>query len=121
MTPRSRHFPAPRPSGLSLRSLSPERRRLVELIHAMGFGTIHALSVVDGEPVFTEQTQVVRQVKFHGTDYCRPDAAHELLESEACQRLLAYLDQVRDARVVIDLEVKFSLPFLGEYREVRRS
>lgn len=112
--------PGHRPPGLSLRHLSPERRRLLELIHSMGFGAIRGLTVDHGEPVFTESTDVVRQVKFHGTDYTRPDSADAILGHEQGQRLLAYLEQARDARLLLDIEVKCSLPFLGEYRELRR-
>lgn len=119
MTRFPRSIPAVNPTRLSLRSLSPERRRLVEIIHEMGFGTIRDLKISDGEPIFTDSTEIIRQVKFQGTEFYRPESMEESLQRDSFQRLLAYLDQVRDVRILISLEAKHGLPFLGDFTEIR--
>ena len=71
-------------------SLSPSRRRLVELMQDVGFGRIEQLHLRNGEPVFDPPPRVVRDVKIgkrngpHATrgrlDFVLKDAVVELLD-----------------------------------------
>lgn len=95
------------------RTISPSRRRLLETIHGLGFGTLENLPIRDGEPSFTDDTRVIKQRKLSGDVFARFEPLEELLGREPYLRLLRYLDEVRDA-LIVRLEVKHAFPFLLE-------
>ncbi len=57
---------------LTKASLSPARRRLVELMQEINYGRIEWLQVQDAEPVFDPRPKVVHQVVFGKNN--RPNA-----------------------------------------------
>jgi hypothetical protein len=82
------------------RSLSPERRRLVELMQKINFGRIEGLRVFDGEPVLDPPPRVFREIRFGGEN--APHAAHDRndfsLKKEHIE-LFAQLDRERSVTV----------------------
>lgn len=62
------------PSGFATkRSLSPARRRLVELMQEVNFGRIESLRILDGDPTFDPPPRILRDVLFGKTN--APNAA----------------------------------------------
>lgn len=99
--------------SLPIRSLSPSRRRLLETIHSLGFGSIENLPIRDGEPIFSADARVIKQRKMSGDEFVRAEPLEQLLDREPYLRLLLYLDQVQDA-LIVRLEIKHAFPFLLE-------
>jgi hypothetical protein len=98
-------------------SLSPEQKRLVELMQNLNFGRITVL-IHNGEADFGRPWRMRRTVKLAGGENdARPEAA--IADVSLCKEqttLLAALKQVDDgARVTI--EVKHGLPFLLEIEQ----
>jgi hypothetical protein len=93
------------------RSLSPARRRLVELMQEINFGRSEGLAVRGGDPVLAPPPRLVREVKFGGDNGPRPERGAADFDLKArLVELLDYLDEAGD--VTIDLlEVKHGLPF----------
>lgn len=94
-------------------SLSPHRRRLVELMQRVNFGRIEGLRVHRGEPVFDEHVppRVILEVKFGADNGPRPESATgDFALKQQVVDLFAHLDRLRDARIEV-LTVKHGLPF----------
>lgn len=51
-----------------LRELSKQEQSLIISIQEVGFGHIEFVTVKDGKPVFTEETQKVANIKLSGMD-----------------------------------------------------
>jgi hypothetical protein len=96
-----------------IQPLSSSRRRLLEAIHGLGFGSIENLPIRHGEPAFSDHTRIVKQRKMSGDEFVRAEPLEELLDREPYLRLLRYLDQVQDA-LIVRLEIKHAFPFLFE-------
>ena len=62
-------------------SLSPPRRRLIELMQQINFGRIESLLVRNGEPAFDPAPVVIREVKFGGDNGPRPSATSKISHS----------------------------------------
>ncbi len=92
-------------------SLSPARRRLLELLQQVNFGRVEFLAVQDGEPVFDPPPRVIREIKFGGDNGPRPerDAADFALKAQLVE-LFRCFDQVGDGTIEV-LEIKHGLPF----------
>ncbi|MCX7428990.1 MAG: hypothetical protein NTW96_25610 [Planctomycetia bacterium] len=92
-------------------SLSPARRRLLELLQQVNFGRIDCLAIVGGDPVFDPPPRLVREIKFGGENGPRPELGSPdfLLKSQVVE-LLAFLDEFQNGTVDV-LEVKHGLPF----------
>lgn len=92
-------------------TLSPARRRLLELMQELGFGHIENLVVRGGQPVFHPEPRVVYEVKFGGENGPRPEraAADFRLKTQHLE-LFEQLDALGDATIE-KLEVKHGLPF----------
>ena len=97
--------------GTRKASLSPSRRRLVDLMRTIGFGEILNLAIRAGEPQFDPPPEVVREVKLGGGKETRCVAA---------SGNFALRDQVVDLFEQIELlgtgtieslEIKGGLPF----------
>jgi hypothetical protein len=92
-------------------SLSPQRRRLLEICQQVGFGRVEHLVFEDREPSFDPPPRIVREIKFGGENGPRPEltTADFLLKQQVVE-LFAFFDEQRNG--VIDvLEVKHGLPF----------
>jgi len=55
-------------------SLSPARKRLIELLQETNFGRIERLEVRGGEPVLDPLPSIVLEYKFASENGCRPEA-----------------------------------------------
>jgi hypothetical protein len=105
-------------SGNAMKSdLSVARRRLVELMQRLDFGTVEGLRVQAGEPVFDPPPRVVRDVKFGPESAPRPARGGEdyALKSQVVD-LLRLLDEVGSGTIE-SITVLHGLPFrarLGE-------
>ncbi len=92
-------------------SLSPARRRLLELLQQVNFGRVESLVIVNGEPVFDPPTRIVREIKFGAENGPHPELGSSdfLLKSQVVE-LMAFFDDLQNG--VIDvLEIKHGLPF----------
>lgn len=92
-------------------SLSPARRRLLELMQSINFGRIEFMEVRGGEPVFDPQPHVVREIKLGADSGPRPEVvlADFCLKAQVVD-LWNRLDQLGTGTVEL-LEVKHGLPF----------
>lgn len=91
-------------------TLSPQRKRLVELMQNINFGHVLNIPVRSGEPHFTNSTIIEREIKFGGQNGPRPELAksdfalkHDVME------LLDMLTKLGDG-IIQKLEVKNGLP-----------
>ncbi len=102
-------------------SLSPGRRRLLELMQGINFGRIEELTVRDGEPGFDPPPQVVREIKFGGENGPRQEVSVEdfALKSQAVE-LFAQLDCLGNG-TVLSLDIKHGLPFRTSVKETVRA
>ena len=102
-------------------SLSPGRRRLLELMQGINFGRIEELTVRDGEPSFDPPPRVVREIKFGGENGPRQEVSVEdfALKSQATQ-LFAQLDCLGNG-TVLSLDIKHGLPFRMCVKETVRA
>jgi len=95
-------------------SLSPARRRFVELLQQLNFGRVEKLQVRNGEPSFDPPPGVIYEVKFGGDNGTRPErAADDFLLKAQVVELLAHLERLGDGTVAL-IEVKYGLPFKME-------
>jgi len=102
-------------------SLSPARRRLLELMQKVNFGRIEGLAVRGGEPVFDPPPRVFREVKFRGENGPRRElhAGDFLLKSEVVG-LLEELTRLRDGTVE-SIRIKHGVPFHLSVEETTRT
>ena len=93
----------------SSRAASDSGRALIALIRRLGFGTIHGLRVVGGQPVLDPFPRVVQEHKF-GSDFkpARPRPVEPLRDED--HQLLAALAAIGDG-VVETIEVRHGLAF----------
>lgn len=92
-------------------SLSPARRRLVELMQDLNFGRIERLEVLDGQPVFDPPPRIVREIKFGAQNGPRPEATlRDFVLKAQFVEFFAWLDTLGDG-VIERLEVQHGLPF----------
>jgi len=111
--------PRPRAAGeVRKRTLSPPRKRLVELMQRINFGRIEGLVVRGGEPLFDPLPRVVRTVKIGGDNGPRPEvrSADFDLKRDAVE-FFEHLERLGNG-VVRCIEVKHGLPFIVEIEEL---
>ena len=99
-------------------SLSPARRRLLEVLQQVNFGRVESLAIVNGEPVLDPPPRIVREIKFGAENGPRPEiSSADFLLKQQVVELLAVLDKMQNG--VIDvIEVKHGLPFRAIVTEV---
>lgn len=92
-------------------SLTPARRRLLELLQRLNFGRVEGLTVRAGQPLFDPAPCVTREVKFCADNGPRPEAGSPDFTLKGQQaELFDQLDRLGDGVVQL-LEVKHGLPF----------
>ncbi len=108
-SPPPRH---PRPDA-GTTPASPDRRRLLGLIHRLHYGRVENLPVVAGEPRLDHPgVRAVEEIKFAATEAAPP--ASPLPAGYAERPQVAALLELLDARpdcVILALEVKHGSPF----------
>jgi len=110
--------PRPRAAGEARkRTLSPPRKRLVELMQRINFGRIEGLGVRGGEPVFGPPARVIRTWKSGGDNAARPQlqSADFGLKREVVE-FFGHLDRLGDG-VVRCVDIRYGLPVQAEIEE----
>ena len=104
-------------SAANKASLSPARRRLLEICQKINFGRIENLSIRDGEPVLDPLPLIVREVKFGGENGPRPElGADDFCLKKKHVDLFDLFDQIQNG--VIDvLVLQHGLPFGAALKE----
>ncbi len=96
---------------VTLASLPPAGRELVELMQRLNFGRVEGLVVREGEPVLDPPPRIVREVKFCAENGPRPEAAKEDFALKARVReLFDHMETIGDGGIGC-IEVKHGLPF----------
>lgn len=95
-------------------SLTPARRRLVELMQRLNFGRIEGLSVRGGEPVLDPMPAVIREHKFGSENGPHREAGRPdyQLKNQVTD-LMALLNAIGDGAIAV-LSVKHGVPFHAE-------
>jgi hypothetical protein len=98
-------------------SLSPARRRLLEVLQQVNFGRIESVVIKDGEPFFDSPLRIMREIKFGSENGPRPeiDTSDFLLKSQVVE-LFVLFGTLRDGTIDV-LEIKNGLPFRAIVRE----
>ena len=92
-------------------SLSPGKRRLLELMQKINFGRIDGITIRAGEPVFDPPLRVVREIKFGSENGPRPELGIEdfVLKSQVVE-LFEQIEHLGDGKVG-SIGIKHGLPF----------
>ena len=93
-----------------LSDLSTPRQVFIRQCQRMGFGKIVGLAVRGGDPIFTEATQILIDVKLEADE--GPRAEQQLGDFVLCAelvRLFRKLDTVRDGEINL-VEVRTGIP-----------
>jgi len=99
-------------------SLSPARRRLLEMLQQVNFGRLESIVIVNGEPAFAPPPRIVREIKFGGENGPRPELSVSdfLLKSQVVE-LLKLIGEFANGTIDV-LEIKHGLPFRAVVTEV---
>jgi hypothetical protein len=90
-------------------SLPAARQRFLELLQAIGFGSIEGLVVRGGQPVLDPPPAVIYEVKFGAENGPRQGTGDYLLKTQVIE-LIAYFDRLGTGTIP-RIEVKNGLPF----------
>jgi hypothetical protein len=106
------------PSTKTKTSLSPGRRRLLELMQQINFGRIDGITVRDGEPLFDSSPRIVREIKFCGENGPRAELGIDdfALKAQVVE-LFEHLDGLVNGKIG-SIEVKYGLPFRMSIEEL---
>jgi hypothetical protein len=101
-------------AGVTVRSISPARRQLLEILQTLNFGRIERLEVRSCEPVLDPRPYRIREYKFAGENGPRPEATlQDFVLKEQHLDLLRLLDDIRNGTILV-LTCKHGLPFFAE-------
>jgi hypothetical protein len=90
--------------------LSIQRQLLVRCCQRIDFGKILELVVRGGQPVFTDQTQVMIDIKLDSDPVARPEGElDDFALSAEILRLCSGLDNIRDG-IIEQVEVRAGIP-----------
>jgi hypothetical protein len=93
-------------------NLSPDHRKLLELMQRIYFGHIENILVEDGRPVITRDTLVEREVKMGNMNGPHPEIDNPNFVLKQSQvEFFNRIAQMTDGRIS-RIEVKHGLPFL---------
>lgn len=108
---------AARRDVVTKQSLSPARRRLLQLMQRTHFGRIRGLKVKGGEPDFSRPIELTRTVKMAGQNGAHPAVGlKDFVLKQEVRELFAHFDRIGDG-VVEKIEIKHGLPFSLEVSE----
>lgn len=97
-------------TAIARSALSHARRKLVDLMGEIGFGTLEGLIVLAGEPVWRPAPRIIREVKLAGEPAWSSSAADDFALKAQVVALFAQFDMMGDGRIE-RLEIKHGLPF----------
>lgn len=89
-------------------ALPPSARRLLDMMHAVHFGSIEGLTVRDGLPVFEPAPRLVRHIKL-GADNAPRERAADFELKAPVRDLFRHLAEARNG-FVRSLEIRHGLP-----------
>lgn len=93
-------------------NLSPDHRRLIELMQSIYFGRIENILVEGGRPIITRDTMVEREIKMGNVNGPHPEIDNQNFALKQSQiELFNHIAQLEDGRIS-RIEVKHGLPFL---------
>lgn len=102
---------------LTKSSLSPARRRLLDLMSDIYFGRIERLAVSGGEPVFDPPPKVVRKIKIGGENGQRRDEGkRDFVLKDKVREFFDHLAGLGSG-TISRIEVQAGLPFSMEIEE----
>ena len=92
-------------------SLSPERKRLLELMQEVNFGRIENLVVRGGEPVFKPAPKIIFEIRFGSKNGPRRELGIKdfVLKAQVIE-LFDYLTRLGNG-IVERLEIRYGIPF----------
>jgi hypothetical protein len=91
-------------------SLIPVQRQVVEIIEALGFGSIEQLCIRDGLPCYEPRPRIVQSVKLESEPERKTDDGRaEVALKKEFENLFDRLSRLREG--VVDVEVRHGLPF----------
>ncbi len=97
--------------------LSFEGQALVEQMQQINFGRIEHLLVRNGQPVWTDNSRVIRKVKFGGQNAPRAESGYSDFElKQQVVDLFAQLERIGNG-LIRSLEIKYGLPFAMDIEE----
>ena len=98
-------------NGTLSKSISPAKRRLLQLMQEVYYGRVDGLVIKDGEPVFDPAPKVVREIKFGGDNGPKPlIMSRALFDRPQIAELFEHLAQISEG-VIQSLEIQRGLPF----------
>ncbi len=98
-------------------SLNGQQQKLIELMQQINFGRISNIPVVGGNPEFSADTIIEREIKLGGQNGIRPELEKDdfTLKQEVLS-LFEHLTRMGDG-TIRHLEIKHGLPFLIRIEE----
>lgn len=91
-------------------SLTPDRRRTVEIIEALDFGVIERLLIRGGSPCYAVEPRITQTIKLAPAPARRPDGrSADLSLNKGFENLFERLGRLPDG--FVGIEVQHSLPF----------
>lgn len=92
-------------------TVSPARRKLIELMSQIHYGCIENLTIRDGEPVFLPAPRIVRDVMLgKGDTKRRPTSQQDFILKAQHEDLFKQFDELRDGKID-RIEIQAGLPF----------
>ena len=102
---------------VSKSSLSSVQQALVEQMQRVNFGRIEHLPVRDGQPVWADQSRVIRKVKLGGENTPRAESGYGDFElKRQVVDMFDQLERIGDG-LIRSLEIKHGLPFAMDIEE----
>src|SRR5262249_26209764 len=100
----------PLPRTVRLSELSPPRQMLVRLCQAINFGSLHRLTILDREPIFSLPPIVILELKLDSDDERRPEVdLDDFQVRDEFHRLLNRIDLFRNG-MIERIEVRAGIP-----------
>ena len=97
--------------------LSQEGQTLVERMQRINFGRIEHLPIRGGQPVWADQSRVIRKVKLGGENTPRAESGYGDFElKRQVVDLFAQFERI-DEGLIRSLEIKHGLPFAMDIEE----
>jgi hypothetical protein len=95
-------------------SLTPAVAHLIELLQAVNFGRIEALTVRGGQPVFDPPPHVVQKIKMGADNSPRPECGYaDFWLKGGIIELLGIMERLRNGKIRA-IEIRCGLPVSAE-------
>jgi|ERR1039458_3245650 hypothetical protein len=92
-------------------TLSPARKRLLQMMQRLNFGRIEGLTIRNGEPLFEPAPRTIQDIKIGGENGPRPELTIEdFALKSAVIELFDHLSRIGDGTLE-SIEIKYGVPF----------